>query len=458
MAEKKKWEIPHSLAIIIGVMLLASLLTYLIPAGSFERITQSGKTIVVNGSFHQIQQTPVNPLSVLTYVWAGLEGARSIIWSLLLCGGGLGIILGTGMFQGAAATLSRKAKGKEWAVVAFLMVVFALLCVPINLNYFIPFAPLGIVIAKAMGYDAIVGISIIMLGGAIGFSCGAMNIANTGTAQMIAELPLFSGMAYRLFCMVPLTLVTILYVLWYGKKIKKDPAQSFCYQVQSSEENFDVDSLPSFNKNHIPVAVVTVIGICHMIYVAIFAKLTMAQAAFIFMYMGLAAGIVYRMPVNTMCKEFINGVKGMAATGVMIGFAYAISGILNAGHILDTVVFSLANTLNSVPVILQAPAMFLMHVIINFFVTSGSGQAAITMPIFIPVADLTHMSRQVAVLAFNFGDGLCNFILPHAAATMGFVGYANIPFTQWLRFIYKLFLLWFLIGSILLIIATMIPF
>lgn len=458
MAEKKKWEIPHSLAIIIGVMLLASLLTYLIPAGSFERITQAGKTIVVNGSFHQIQQTPVNPLSVLTYVWAGLEGARSIIWSLLLCGGGLGIILGTGMFQGAAATLSRKAKGKEWAVVAFLMVVFALLCVPINLNYFIPFAPLGIVIAKAMGYDAIVGISIIMLGGAIGFSCGAMNIANTGTAQMIAELPLFSGMAYRLFCMVPLTLVTILYVLWYGKKIKKDPSQSFCYQVQSSEENFDVDSLPSFNKDHIPVAVVTVIGICYMIYVAIFAKLTMAQAAFIFMYMGLAAGIVYRMPVNTMCKEFINGVKGMAATGVMIGFAYAISGILNAGHILDTVVFSLANTLNSVPVILQAPAMFLMHVIINFFVTSGSGQAAITMPIFIPVADLTHMSRQVAVLAFNFGDGLCNFILPHAAATMGFVGYANIPFTQWLRFIYKLFLLWFLIGSILLIIATMIPF
>lgn len=149
MAEKKKWKIPHSLAIIISVMLLASLLTYLIPAGSFERITQAGKTIVVNGSFHQIQQTPVNPLSILTYVWAGLEGARSIIWSLLLCGGGLGIILGTGMFQGAAATLSRKAKGKEWAVVAFLMVVFALLCVPINLNYFIPFAPLGIVIAKA---------------------------------------------------------------------------------------------------------------------------------------------------------------------------------------------------------------------------------------------------------------------------------------------------------------------
>ena len=318
MAEKKKWEIPHSLAIIISVMLLASLLTYLIPAGSFERITQAGKTIVVNGSFHQIQQTPVNPLSILTYVWAGLEGARSIIWSLLLCGGGLGIILGTGMFQSAAATLSRKAKGKEWAVVAFLMVVFALLCVPINLNYFIPFAPLGIVIAKAMGYDAIVGISIIMLGGAIGFSCGAMNIANTGTAQMIAELPLFSGMAYRLFCMVPLTLATILYVLWYGKKIKKDPTKSFCCQFQSAEENFNVNSLPAFTRNHIPVAVVTGIGICCMIYVAIFAKLTMAQAAFIFMYMGLAAGIVYRMPVNTMCKEFINGVIVMAPTGVMI--------------------------------------------------------------------------------------------------------------------------------------------
>ena len=159
MKEKKSLNVPHSLAIIFFVMLIAAALTYLIPAGSFERVkNEAGKTMVVAGSFHYIERSPVNPLSILNYVYAGLDSARSIIFALLCAGGGLGIVLESGMFQGAAGTLSRRAKGKEWFVIAFLMTIFALLCIPINLNYFIPFAPLGIVIATAMGYDAIVAI------------------------------------------------------------------------------------------------------------------------------------------------------------------------------------------------------------------------------------------------------------------------------------------------------------
>ena len=148
----------------------------------------------------------------------------------------------------------------------------------------------------------------------------------------------------------------------------------------------------------------------------------------------------------------------MATTGVLIGFAYAISGILTAGNVMDTVVNGLAGLLGIFPRILQAPAMLVMHVIINFFVTSGSGQAAITMPIFIPVADLVGMTRQTAVLAFNFGDGFCNFILPHAAATMGFVGFANIPFTKWFKYAVKLFAIWMVVAAVLLMIATAIHY
>ena len=183
----KKFKVPHSLAIIVVAMFLASVLTYIIPAGSFDRVVNAAKkTVVVAGSFKYITPTPVNPFTILNYVFDGLRGAGQIIYALLCAGGGLGIVLATGMFQGAACSISKKASGKEWLVVAFLMTVFALLNIPINLNYFIPFAPLGIIIAIAMGYDAIVGISIIMLGGAVGFSCGAMNLPNTGTAQAVA--------------------------------------------------------------------------------------------------------------------------------------------------------------------------------------------------------------------------------------------------------------------------------
>ena len=460
MQEKKRqFKVPHSLAIIVVVMLAAAILTYIIPSGVFDRIKdEGGRTVVVPGSYHTVEKTPVNPLRILEYVFPGLQSAGQIIFALLCAGGGLGIVLATGMFQGAACTLSKKAKGKEWLVVAALMVVFALLCIPINLNYFIPFAPLGIIVAMAMGYDAIVGISIIMLGGAVGFSCGAMNLPNTGTAQAIAELPVFSGMGYRLFCMIPFMIVTILFVVRYGEKVRKNPEKSLVYGTPLDFGTFDPDNVPVFEKKHIPVAIVVLASIGYMIYVAIFSSLSFSKSAAIFLYMGILSGIVYRMPVDEMCKQFCNGAKGMATTGILLGFAYAISGILSAGGVMDTVVNAMAGALGLFPAIIQAPVMFFMHVIINFFVTSGSGQAAVTMPIFIPVADLVGMSRQTAVLAFNFGDGFCNFILPHAAATMGFVGCANIPFTKWFRYAIKLFAIWCVVGSVLLIVASRIGY
>lgn len=456
MKEKtRKFKVPHSLAIIIAVMLAAALLTYIIPGGAFDRVKdEGGRTVVVPGSYHTIERSPVNPLTILEYVFPGLQSAGQIIFALLCAGGGLGIVLATGMFQGAACSLSKKAKGKEWLVVAALMVVFALLCIPINLNYFIPFAPLGIIVAMAMGYDAIVGISIIMLGGAVGFSCGAMNLPNTGTAQAIAELPVFSGMGYRLFCMIPFIIVTILYVVRYGEKVRKNPEKSLVYGTPLDFGTFDPDNVPTFEKKHIPVAIVVLASILYMVYVAIVSSLSFPKSAAIFLYMGILSGIAYRMPIDEMCKKFCDGAKGMATTGILLGFAYAISGILSAGGVMDTVVNTMANALGFFPAIIQAPVMFFMHVIINFFVTSGSGQAAVTMPIFIPVADLVGMSRQTAVLAFNFGDGFCNFILPHAAATMGFVGCANIPFTKWFKYAIRLFAIWCAVGSVLLIIAS----
>ena len=454
----KKFEVPHSLVIIIVVMLFAAVLTYIVPAGIYERFTnEAGKTIVDPLSFHYIESTPVNPITILSNVFSGMTNASGIIFSLMLSSGGLGIILHTGMFQGVAGTLGRKVNGKEWIVIALIMTIFAVLCVPINLNTFIPLAPLGLVIAASIGMDAIVGVSCIMLGGAVGFSCGAMNLSNTGTAQSIAELATFSGMSYRLVCMVPFLIVTVMYVVRYGNRIKKDPTKSYVYGLELGNDA-SLSTIPEFTSRHIPVAIVTVIGMGILIVMAIQGKMTNASAATLFMYMGLLGGLVYGLKPNEMCKVYINGMKSMAPTAGMIGFAYGITIILTKGQIMDTIVHSLAGVLNYVPGILQAPAMFLMHIVINLFITSGSGQAAASMPIMVPVADLVGMNRQIAVLAFNFGDGFCNNILPHAAATMGFVGAAGIPFGRWFQYIVKLFALWVAVGIIMLMIATAIGY
>lgn len=200
------------------------------------------------------------------------------------------------------------------------------------------------------------------------------------------------------------------------------------------------------------------VGLVYMIYIASQGKLTNPAMSSIFLYMGLLVGIAYRMTPNEICREFMKGAKSMCSTSMMIGFAYVISVILTNGNILDTIVNGLSNMLMHVPTLLQAPAMYISHVIINLFVTSGSGQAATTMPIFVPVADLIGMSRQTAVLAFNFGDGFCNFILPHAAATMGFVGALGIPFSKWFKYAIKLFIIWSIIGCALLMLATVIGY
>lgn len=455
MSKHKKIEIPHSLVIIAIVMLLACALTYIIPAGEYDRITSSsGQTMVDASSFHYTEQKPVNPLKILTFIYPGLSDAGSIIFALLCAGGGLGIVLDTNALQGIAGTISRKVKGKEWVVVATIMVMFALICIPAGFNSWIPFATVGLVMSAALGFDAIVGISMIMLGGSVGFSCGAMNLSNTGTAQTIAELPIFSGMGYRLFCMIPFLLVTIIYVVRYALKVKADPTKSYVYGIDLGLEHINTDHIPNFEKKHIPVTIVIGIFLLLMVYMGIQGKLDLEMSGTLFVYMGFLAGLANRMNPNKICKSFVKGAKGMAGTSMMIGFAYGITLIIESGGIMDTIVYNLAHILAYVPRIFQAPVMFLMHIIINFFVTSGSGQAAITMPIMVPVADLVGMSRQTAVLSFNFGDGFCNFILPHAAATMGFVGAGNIPFGRWFQFIIKLFGIWVIIGCLLLMLAT----
>ncbi|MBQ1467056.1 MAG: YfcC family protein [Solobacterium sp.] len=455
---KKKLKVPPSLVIILAVMVLAAILTWIVPAGEYARITnEAGQTVVDPNSFTYVEKSPVNPLSVLKYVFDGMTNARGIIFSLMLSGGGLGIVLGTGMFQAAASTLGQKVKGKETVVIALIMGLFAILCVPINLNTFIPLAPLGLVAAAALGFDAIVGVSLIMLGGAVGFSCGAMNLSNTGTAQTIAELPIFSGMWYRLVCMIPFYLVAVWYVSRYAKRIKEDPTKSYVYGVDLGT-NYDLDKMPKWEKKHIPVAVIVVIGIGYLIYMAIQGTMSNSTASALFLNMGVLCGLVSKMSLEDMNKSFMDGMKGMAATATLIGFAYSISLILQDGKIMDTLVHALAGLLNLFPNVLAAPAMFLMNILVNFLITSGSGQAATVMPIFVPVADLVGISRQTAVLAFNFGDGFCNNILPHAAATMGFVGAAGIPFGKWFSYMIKLFLLWIVVGCVMLMIATVIGY
>lgn len=456
----KKIAFPNTYVIIFGLIILAVLLTYLIPAGEFDRIKDpaSGKMIIVADSFHYIEGVFISLLDIPKYIVAGLNKTSSIIFMVLIVGGVFNIIIETGLFQAVAYKLTKVFSKKEYLIIPAFTTIFALVCTTMGVNTFIGFAPIAIIIARRMGYDAIVGASMVCLGGAVGFSTGTFNPFTTGVAQSIAGLPLFSGLGYRFVCFFVFLIVTTLYIMKYAAMVKKDPTKSVVYDLEQDEIKESDEQFVSLNYKHFLVFLVVLIGFSIIIYGGLYLKFKLDDNSAIFIWMGIIAGAVYGFSPNKIAKDFIAGARKLLFGALMIGIARAIALILDDGKILDTVVSNLGGFLLAFPDMLQPVVMFFIQCLMDGLITSGSGQAAVTMPVMLPVAELIGLTKQTSVLAFNFGDGFTNYILPTSSALMGFLAISNISYEKWMKFMYKLFLIWLVCGSILVIIAKYINY
>ena len=250
--------------------------------------------------------------------------------------------------------------------------------------------------------------------------------------------------------------ITNIYLIRYALKIQKHPELSPMYELDKTSEFRDAADLDSFGKldaRKILIMLVFFASLILIVYGGIKLDWDMSETASVFLALAVIEGVLGGFGPSAISKEFLEGCKKMLGAAFIIGMAQAISSIMNAGHITDTVVHALANGLNFVPTILLGPAMLLANTIINVFLTSGSGQAAAVIPILAPLADLVGVTRQTAILSFNFGDGFCNYVLPTSTALMGIISAVNIPYDRWMKFMWKLFLIWLAVGSVLLMIA-----
>ncbi len=452
-----KINFPHTYVIIFSLIIFAVLLTWIVPAGSFPRVKDiaTGKTIIIPEQFKFVENTPVNFLDIPFKIVSALNKSSSIIFLVLIVGGAFHVIIKTGMFQAFTSKITKIFSNKEELIIPAFTSIFAIACMSLGVNTFIGFAPVAIILARSMGYDAIVGVSMVALGGAIGFSTGTFNPFTTGVAQALAGLPLFSGAGYRVFCLVVYLIVTNVYIMSYAKKIKKDPSLSVVRELELLENSIeDNQEMPQIEKRHYLVLLIVISIFALLIYGGAKWHWGLNQSSGLFIWMAILGGLAYGFSPSTIAKEFVAGAKGLIFGALIIGIARTISIILGDGQILDTAVYYLGNTLATLPKVLQSIGMFLMQLFINGLVTSGSGQAAVTMPIMLPVADMIGMTRQTAVLAFNFGDGLSNYVLPTSSALMGFLAIANISYENWMKYMGKLFMIWIVTGSILIIIAN----
>ncbi|WP_455257912.1 YfcC family protein, partial [Peptoniphilus asaccharolyticus] len=302
--------------------------------------------------------------------------------------------------------------------------------------------------------DSIVGAAILLLGGAVGFSTGTLNVNTTLVAQEISGLAPYSGIGYRVACFVVFYIVTNFMLIKYAMKVKANPELSPMYELDKNR-SYEKEGNDEFNKQMdgrkwmIILSLFIALGV--IVYGGIKLEWKLGETAAVFIWLSIISGFIAGYSPSTIAKYFVEGCKNMIGAALIIGFARTVSGVLSDGNIMDTSIHAMTQWINVFPQILKAPIMFIVNLLVNIFITSGSGQAAAVMPIFAPLADTVGISRQTAVLAFNFGDGFCNYILPTSTALMGVLGATDIPYDKWMIFMGKIFAAWIVVGSILMI-------
>lgn len=324
---------------------------------------------------------------------------------------------------------------------------------------FYGFIPIFISLAIAMGYDSIVGFSVVILSSHIGFAAAMTNPFTVGVAQVISEVPLFSGLEFRFVCWILFTSLSTLYVLWYARRIKKDPTQSIMVDVDTGDSDYKIseeENVP-ITKRCILVLVIVLVSMTTLVYGTLQYQWGMVQIVGLFFTMAVFSGLVSGWSPDRIAIDFIDGCKGIVYGALITGLARGILVILQKGKIIDTVMYYLSNLLEGSSPWLAVQGMLVVQTIVNFFIPSGSGQAATTMPLMSGLSDLVGISRQTAILAFQFGDGFANLLWPTCSIVVT-CALAKIPLDRWWRYFLPLFGFLYLVQVAVLTVALYINF
>jgi len=433
-------EVPHTAVLIFIILILCAIATYLLPSGLYDYVPNaSGRSVVDPDSFRYVESSPTSLYGFFNAIPKGLAAMSSLIFFVFIAGGSFSIINETRTLEIAINKIAQKLQGKEKIMIVIIMSIFSLLGGLIGFSAeSIIFIPLGLALARKVGYDSLVGVGMIVMGAYAGFTAGMFNPYTTAVAQDIVGLPLFSGLGLRIALHIAVLGTSAAYVIWYAERVRKDPKASYVYELEKNlqrpEGSLPINEAMQFNIRHMLVLATMFIGFAIIIYGSLVLKWNTSKMAPVFFAMGIFAGILGGLSGNKIANAWLSGARTMVFAALVIGMGRGVLVVLQDGLILDTIVHGLAVSLQMLPAPLVAVGMMVSNIFINFFVPSGSGQATLVMPIMGPLAEITGVSLQTAVLAFQCGDGFTNIVIPTSATTNSCIGIAGIHFIQWFRF------------------------
>ncbi len=450
--EKKARQFPDVYALLFILCIAAMVMTWIIPAGAFERVAEGKINKVVAGSFHYIEGTPQTPWDMLQCIYQGFMNGANTIFMIFFCGAAINMLEETKSLSTAFDVMARKLKGKEMLSIAVIMFGLGLgNAAGVFGNLGIAIVPIGLFLARAMGGDNFLGFLIIYFGLMSGFSVGFANPGILGVAQTLAEVPIFSGTLPRIvFCV---SNITFLYVvtLFYFKRIRKDPTRSLSYEPGMelhqymgpirTEGGEELSSNATLSKRQLSIVLFFLGGVAVCVGLTIKFGWSAKQISSWFLGLAVLVGIISGFTMNEIAKKFIKGCGPMVSASFVVGIASAVALILSGGQVMDTIVNALSQPLARMGAEVGAGFMVVINALINILIPSGSGQAAVVMPLMVPMADLVGITRQVAVQAFQFGDGLSNLATPLNGPLMGCLAIAGVSFPKYFKWAIKFILI-----------------
>lgn len=457
--EKRGFHMPHVFIILLLIMLFVVILSYLIPSGSYERITDSaGITVVDPDTFQYVKNdTPITFMNYFEAVYNGFVNGATIMGTLFISSGVIYLLEVSGAFGAGINLILQKTKGREFSVVCIFYTIFVIFGVLGYGEAAYPFYPLAVTIGFALGYDRMVGTGLAIIGSTVGFTSGLMNTFTTGVAQQIVGLPLFSGIGFRSVGLIVFYLIGLAGLYSYCRKIKKNPQASLMseeYMNQNKEEH--VSGMEDMTTAR---ALGLFVFLCIIViqgFGCIRLGWSFPQIAAIYVIMGILLTIIFRFEPNEACQLFCKGAVRVFAAAFAVGLAQSVVVLMNQACIMDTIVHGMSTLLNGRSAILALLIIFVFVTLFNFLVVSGSGKAVIVMPILQPLGEILRINQQVLVLAYQYGDGITNSFWPGSSLVQ--LSMCGVDYGSWIKFCWKIYLSFIVSAFILVMIAHGIGF
>lgn len=462
MTEKKKKSSLNAFVLLLIIMLIAAVLTWIVPAGSFDRTLDeaTGKEVVVPGTYQVIESNPIGPIDFITSIYAGFMDAADITFFIIFASTYVFLLNKSGTLTAACGAMLRLVGDRDNLIIPIFMTIFAIGGTTFGMyEETYALVPAFIIIAMTLGYDRIVGGAIVFVGVATGFAAATINPFTIGVAAGVAGVSLAEPkvLIFRIVAFIVFVGLAIAYTMNYAAKIKKDPTKSIMYGVPQEETKHlkakdEILNMPFTGKQKIAM-----VGFALLIIILTWGIITngwwFQEIASLFLVFFIATGLLLGYGPNQLGDLFVESSKETIYGALIVGMARGISVVLTAGGIIDTIVYFLGNLVSSLPPALTGIGMLIVQNIINLFIPSGSGQAVVTMPIMAPLADVVGISRQMACVAFQFGDGFSNMFWPTGTATI--CGFMAISLAHWYKFITKLFAMMFAVQCIFMVAGIM---